>query len=503
MAAPAIRDKVAKSAMLLGSMRLVGRSLDLITLVVLTRILLPADFGIVALALSIMQVAEAVLENPVGQVLLRLRAVKHSHLDTAFTISLIRGVAISTILLLVSVPFAHFYGDERLVGLICAMGLSPAFRGLRSQKLMLQYRRLRFYADGLSELAGKLGATIVATIVALQTHSYWAIAAGTITSPLINAVVTYILVPHRPRITLVHWQLFHGYVGWNIAGQSVSALNWQADRLVLGRMVSHSALGLYTTAREFAAITYKALFETLQRPLYSALAAASRDPARLKAVYANAVAAALSFMLPIAIGQALVTPELVYLFLGERWIEAVPLLQICSLTLIPGIYSSLTGNLFVASGRPDLLFKRNLLDFALRIPVSVILIKLYGIYGALAAVVLADVFLAAVCMRSANKLVGLSVTAQLGAAGRGLLSSAVMVGIIMIARNFTPQSDSIVAAITNLAVIVPAAAVGYVSVHLLAWVAAGRPNGIEEVGLRIVRQSLARFRKSPALSLAK
>lgn len=489
--------------MLLASMRLLGRSLDLITLVVLTRILLPADFGIVALALSIMQVAEAVLENPVGQVLLRLRTVKRSHLDTAFTISLIRGVAIAAILLLVSVPFAHFYGDERLVGLICAMGMAPAFRGLRSPKLMLQYRRLRFSADGWSELAGKLGATAVATMVAFQTHSYWAIAAGTIASPIVNAIVSYILVPFRLRVTLVHWRLFHGYVGWNIAGQSVSALNWQADRLVLGRMVNHSLLGLYTTAREFAAMTYKALFDTLQRPLYSALAAASHDPVRMKSVYAKSVAATLSFALPVAIGQALVTPELVYLFLGVKWIKAVPLLQICSLTLIPGIYSSLTANLFVASGRPELVFKRNVQDFALRIPASLVLIKLYGIYGALAALVIADLFLAAICMMSVSKLIGLSIPAQLGAAGRGLLSSAAMVILIVIARSFTPPIDSVLTAIANLALIIPVAAAGYVSVHLLIWVFVGRPNGIEEVGLRIARQCLARLRTGPVLGVAK
>lgn len=489
--------------MMLASMRLLGRSLDLITLVVLTRILLPADFGIVALALSIMQVAEAVLENPVGQVLLRLRAVKRSHLDTAFAISLIRSVAIAAILLLVSVPFAHFYGDERLVGLICAMGLAPAFRGLRSPKLMLQYRRLRFYADGWSELAGKVGATAVATLLAFQTHSYWAIAAGTIASPIFNAIVSYILVPYRLRVTLVHWRLFHGYVGWNIAGQSVSALNWQADRLVLGRMVNHSMLGLYTTAREFAAMTYKALIDTLQRPLYSALAAASRDPARMKSVYAKSLAATLSFVFPIAIGQAMVTPELVYVLLGERWVQAVPLLQICSLTLIPGIYSSLTVNLFVASGRPELVFKRNVQDFVLRIPASLILIKLYGIYGALAALVIADLFLSALCMASVNRLIGLSVFAQLGAAGRGLLSSAVMVVVIEIVRSFTPPTHSVLTAITNLAVIIPVAGASYVAAHLLIWVLVGRPNGIEEVGLRIVRQSIVRLRTGPTLGVAK
>lgn len=484
-------------------MRVVGRSLDLITLIVLTRILLPADFGIVALAMSIMQVVEAVLENPVGQVLLRLRAVRRSHLDTAFAISLIRGVAISAILLLISVPFAAFYGDERLVGLICAVGLAPAFRGLRSPKLTLLYRRLQFNAEGWCELAGKLAALVVATILAFQTHSYWAIAAGSIASPIVSAIVSYALVPYRLRVTLVHWRLFHGYVGWNIAGQTVSALNWQADRFVLGRMVSHSMLGLYSTAREFAAITYKALFDTLQRPVYAALAAASRDPARLQSVYAKSVAATLSFVFPIAVGQALVAPELVRIFIGERWMAAVPLFQLCSLTLIPGIYSSLTASLFYAAGRPELVLKRNLQDFAVRIPATVLLVTFHGIYGALAALVFADLLLAFLCMRSVSRLVALSIARQVAASGRGLMSALIMIAAVLFTRPFMGPADSVMAAMLNLALILPVAAFAYVSSHWLMWVANGRPDGIEEVGLRLIRKAMSRLSGTPVLGAAK
>ncbi|MFC0588226.1 lipopolysaccharide biosynthesis protein [Novosphingobium aquiterrae] len=493
MTAVALRDRVAKGAILLTLTRLSARALDFVALMVLTRHLLPADFGIVALSLSIMQVAEAVLETPTGQVLMRLPAIRRSHLDTALTIGLIRGIAIAAVLALLSAPFAHFYGDSRLIALICAISVAPACRGLKSPKLILLYRQFRFKQDGYCEFAGKLAALVVSASLAIATGSYWAIAAGTIANPLASAAVSYILVPYRLRLTLRDWRLFHRIVGWNLAGQTISALNWQTDRFVLGRLASHAVLGLFSTAREFAAITYKMLFDTLQRPIFSALATASNDPLRIREVYRRTIAATLSIALPITLGQALVAPELVRLFLGGRWTAAVPVFQIVSLTLIPGVYASLTANLFLAVGRPELVFKRNLQDFAFRVPAAILLIKWYGLYGALAALVAADVLLAFLCMHSVSKLVGLSVVAQLWAARRGLFSAAVMVGAIMAARLVTPAADSTEAAVTGLVMVVPLAGLAYVAAHLLVWVASGRPNGIEEVGLRIGRQALARI----------
>ena len=74
--------------------------------------LTPADFGLVAIALSVVQIAEALLEVPTGIALLQLRSVGRSHLNSAFTIALIRGVAIAVGLGILSVPLAHFFSDQ-------------------------------------------------------------------------------------------------------------------------------------------------------------------------------------------------------------------------------------------------------------------------------------------------------------------------------------------------------------------------------------------------------
>ena len=110
-----LRQQVATGAMVLMLTRLLSRGVDLATLIVLARHLTPADFGLVAIAVSVVQITEAILEMPTGNALLQLPVVNRSHLNTAFTFALIRGLAIAAILCALSVPLAAFFGDGRLV----------------------------------------------------------------------------------------------------------------------------------------------------------------------------------------------------------------------------------------------------------------------------------------------------------------------------------------------------------------------------------------------------
>lgn len=493
------RDKVARGAILLTVTRLLSRSFDLVTLIVLTRVLLPADFGLVAIALSVMQVTEAVLELSTGQAILQFRTVTRRHLDTAFTIALLRGAAIALILCAIALPLALFYDEPRLAALTCAMAIAPAIRGLRSPRLYLLIRHLRFGPEAASEFVGKVVSLAAAVSLALATGSYWAIAAGTIFNPVGSTLCSYLLTRYRPRLSLADWPQFQHFVGWSMASQTVSAFNWQADRFILAKFVSQSTLGIFSTAREFAGLSYKVMFDTMQRPVLSALASANFDTARLRRAYIMLVAALLSVGLPIAVGQALVAPELVRLLLGEKWLMAIPAVQAISLTLLPGIFVNLTISLFYATGQPHLVFRRNLQDFLFRIPATIILAWQWGMTGAVIALVAADLFVATLCLFSAGRIAGVSVIEQLVSPWRGIVSTVAMAATVVALRGAVPPTPGIIGSLEFLALAVSAGGVVYAVSHLALWHLAGRPDGIEEVVLRLLRSKLS-SRARPSLA---
>src|SRR5271154_1815520 len=146
-----LAHKTAAAGLLLVATRVLTRFGDLITLLVLAYELKPADFGLVALAASLIFITEAIFELPLVEVALLADVLERSHLDTAFTLSMLRGLGVMAILLLLAWPFAHFYHDPRLVPLIAVISLSPGTRGLQSPKLITYIKVLSFWRSSIIE----------------------------------------------------------------------------------------------------------------------------------------------------------------------------------------------------------------------------------------------------------------------------------------------------------------------------------------------------------------
>lgn len=490
---PPVGHRMASGAVFLLFARIVTKSLDVAMLLVLTRFLLPGDFGLVAIALSVVRITEAIFELPVGVALLQVSKLTRSHLDTALTVGLLRGTVVATILCLASVPLADFYGDDRLVALTCALALAPLMRGLCSPRLYEQFKALQFGPDALSEIIGKVAAVIAAASLAVVTESYWAIAVGAIAAPSVHAAASYVISPFRPALSLRHHRMFHRFVGWSMSAQTMSALNWQGDRFVLGKTVSQSELGGFSVSRDLAATAFKLISEIVFRSALAGLAQVRDDRTRLARTYAMTSSTLLAIGIPISVGQAAVAWELIAVLLGAQWMQSVPIFQAVSLALIPAFYASLTSSLFYAIDRPELVFSRNFVDFLFRIPAIVVMILLFGLAGAVAALIAADLFLASICMRSVSHLVGISIARQMLAGWRSLCSAAVMVVFIALVRWLAPHSGGTASAAVFLLAAIPTAAISYCAAHLFFWYLSGRPESVESHALEFAGRSLARL----------
>jgi O-antigen/teichoic acid export membrane protein len=494
---PDLRSRAAFGTFLLLIARLGTKSLDIVMLMVLTRFLLPEDFGLVALAMMVVRMTEAILELTVGVSLLYVPRLTRSHLDTAFTLGLLRGIVISTFLFVLSVPLASFYGDERLVALTCALAIAPAMRGLRSPRLYEQFKALQFGPDSASEIIGKVLAVIAAAAVAVATQSYWAIAVGAIAAPTFQMIASYCISPYRPRLSLRHHRLFHRVFGWGMAAQTLGALNWQGDRLILGKMATQAQLGEFAIARDLSGTAFKLISEVVSKSALAGLAYYREDNARLARAYATVSSVLLAVGVPISVGQACVAQELVAVLLGENWGRVVPIYQAVSLAMIPALYASLTSSLFYATDRPELVFSRNFYDLLFRLPVTVALIMMSGLMGAVVALIASDLFLALICLHSLKRIVGVSILRQLLVPWRSYCSAIVMVAVIEMLRLASWPSVGVVPAIAFLLAAVPLAAISYAATHWLLWYGTGRPEGVESHAAELVRTQLRRhFRRS-------
>ncbi|MFT8776489.1 MAG: lipopolysaccharide biosynthesis protein [Gluconacetobacter liquefaciens] len=476
-----IGSRAATGAALMVAARLLTRFIDLASMLVLTRILLPADFGLVAIAASLCGLTEAILELQINQALLRLPTVARLHYDTAFTIGLIRGVVLMAVLVASAFPVARFYHDARLFPLVCFLGLSPFMRGIVSPRMVAFQKQLSFWRDFAIELSGKGISFVFGTVIALLTHSYWAIALNTVIYSGAMMAQSYYFAPYRPRLSLREIHVFAGFAGWMTMAQIVSALNWQFERLLLGKVMNRSALGMFSTAIDITNIPFLALFTPMARPLLAAFSHLSEDRERLAASYQKASVAMATVGLPLLIGESLVADSTVRVVVGPAWVGAVPMVRWLALSLTPAVFTLATWPLLLTFGRTKTLLKRNLLEFGVKFPLAIAGVLWAGFSGVIAARFVSELASDVFGLFLVRGLTGLGVWEQVLGWKRSVGASLFMVLAVEGLKWLLPPVDTLAHAAVDLFVCSACGAVAYTFGLCMLWILSGRPEGIEKL----------------------
>lgn len=490
--------RTALASLLAVGGRLVSRFIDLAALIVLARLLQPADFGLISIAMSLILIVEAVMELPVSQVLLVEPVVTRTMMNTAFTLSVLRGIVLAALIGSAAWPFAIIYGDMRLVPLILVLALAPAFRGIGNPRLVLYCRDLDFRRTVSVEIAGKLFSVVVSVGVALITGSYWALAFGTIISPVAASLLSFVVAPYLPSLSLRDWRLFRNFLGWLSGAQLFSAFAWQTDRLVLGRLAPTGIVGQFTMADSLASIPGQVLLTPILGPLSAGLVAVREDPERLRQAYLKTFGAVALLGFPIFVGTALLSGPIVSLALGSKWAAIVPTLQWLALAGIPGLLWTPLNALALALRRSALIFNRQLTDFLIKVPLVIVGAWFFLIPGIAAARAIAALVLAGMALRAAQQAIGLSIGAQLKAITRPAIGCIVMAAIIYPIAISLPDGLSKLWLAPVFGALAGLGSLCFAGAVLGLWQMAGRPIGGESLVLGMIGKILRRGRASDA-----
>ncbi|MBT0668694.1 oligosaccharide flippase family protein [Novosphingobium profundi] len=492
----ALGGRTAGSAVWLMGGRLFTKAVEFLTLLALAQLLTPADFGVVAIAMTLVTIIEAVFELPIYQVLIARNEIERRHLDTAFTLGLLRGLALTLVVWALALPFAHFYKSENLAWMILALGLAPGLRGMGSPRLVVYARNLNYRREIAAEMICKTGSLVLSVLGAWAFRDYRALMIGILATPSIWIVATYLLAPYRPRFSLAQWSSFRGFLGWTTAAQLIAAINWQCDRLILGRFVAPAQLGTYSVANDLSYVPELALIRPILRPLLSVFSQISGQRARLASAYLMASNAVLALGAPVLLGLSVLAGPAVELALGDKWLAAIPILQWLSLTLIPPLFTAPYASLAMATDRPQGLLGERAAELLFKLPLMVVGAIGFGVEGAVGARAIASVTTALIVMVLTSRMIGVSLLGQVAGLWRTILASGALVLVLAALRPLLDGMTGLALA-AHLVIVAGLGMGAYVMVLALAWHHAGRPGGIEHMLYdRLVLPALERLARA-------
>src|SRR5690606_5827125 len=191
---------------------------------------------------------------------------------------------------------------------------------------------------------------------------------GTLAYQVTSLVVSYTVLPFRPRITFRHFRDFFSFSAWLTAGQIVNVLNWRVEYLLIGKLLGAAPLGLYTVGNTLSTLPTREATAPLTQPIYAGLARVRADPARLTAAYQRAQALLAAVALPAGIGVAVIAEPLILLLMGEKWAPAIFIVQALASVFAFQTLGSLVQPLGMATGVTKLLFIRDSQMLVVRMP---------------------------------------------------------------------------------------------------------------------------------------
>jgi O-antigen/teichoic acid export membrane protein len=433
------------------SSRLAARLIDFVTVLVLARTLAPADFGLTSLAMTLTIITETILQVPLIQALTRLTSISKAHLDTAFTLGLLRGLLLSFIVLVAAWPFASLYNDSRLIPLVAVLSIGPFARGLYSPAMVEYIRHMNFRQVFVVELLGKLAAFVFAISLVKLGSGYWAIVANSVSAPLATTLISYALAPYRPTLSLAKWSDFSTFLGWFTTSQVTSTISWQFDRILLGYFIQKSDLGQYAMAADLADMPTQSLIGPAMAPIMAAFSRINHDSERLRNAYLKATHVTMLLAAPACLGMSLTSDLIIDVLFGDKWKDAGFYLHWLAISAVLYAFYSPLQSLLFATNRTDVIFRLSVVDVLSRISLMLLGIHFFSISGIIAARGVMSLILFVLVALIARSLVGLDAISQARNLWRIAVASASMMISVYAIRHYlagtglAPISELIVA----------------------------------------------------------
>ncbi len=466
------------------SMRLIG----LISVLVLARVLTPGDFGIFALAMSVLSLVNIFSALGLRQALLRIPAPERGHYDTAWTIQLLVLVALAVVLVALGPLAAWFYDRPELTLIIAILASSFVIDGFANIGVVDFDRHLELGRDLRMRLCIRLSTFATTVSAALILRDYWALVIGAVVHSLIYAIATYLFHPFRPRFSLEKRRELLGVSWWMFLASAAHTIQKQFERILIGRITSMRVLGFYSVSKDLSSIFTEEIATALNRVTFVTTAQTGRplsaDPQRLAPMLGSYALIAA----PLGLGLTATAEDAAAVLLGPQWAGAASLLAIIApACAIYAVYNLIISTL-QAAGNARKAALMALAGAGLMVATTAtIALAGGGVYG-LALTVL---FVAGAVLAS-----GIFVLSREAATNPLVLAIAVvrpflaatLMWLVLLA--FPPTGLSTFA---SLAVDVVIGAGLYVLFTCAIWIATGRHEGAERLIWNMIPDVLSRF----------
>jgi PST family polysaccharide transporter len=348
----------------------------------LARMLTPADFGLAALALSMVMFFTLIGDAGLGRSLVRIDSEDAEAWSTAFWAAVFLMMALSLIIFLLSWPAAAFFNDQRLTPIMMTLALAPLLLGLVEipAASLLQKEKFQWLAG--AEFAAGVGGIIVALALAFQGGGAWALVWQHLTQRILKCVVVLVASGFRLRMVFKPSRLLEhlGFMRDTAAWSMTMFVSRQADTLIVGKFLGAATLGLYNVAVRIMQLPVNILGGSLYSAIYPRFVQMRENNEALRQLVLFTTMAQATFVFPPIAAIAGASNAFFSLLLSERWAASGEIFTLLAGTAALQTVVAINGSLLQAVGQTGARLRLTL-EYAILWVISALIGAQFGIHA--------------------------------------------------------------------------------------------------------------------------
>lgn len=376
--------------------RVGAQGVKLIVEILLARILLPDDYGMIALVTVFITILNVFVDSGLGSALIQKKGADDVDFSSVFWFNIVWCIFLYQMLFVTAPLLARFYKRAELTPVLRVLGLQVIISGVKNVQQAYVSRTMQFRKFFFATLGGTIGAAVIGIWMAYNGYGVWALVSQHLFNTLVDTIILWITVRWRPRFIFSFERFKRLFAfGWKLlASALLDTFYSEIRQLVIGKIYSSSDLAFYNRGRQFPYLFVTNVNSAIDSVLLPTMSKEQDNKERVKSMTRRAIQTSTFIMAPLMIGLAFVGDTFVRFLLTEKWIYCVPYMRLFCASFI--FYPIHTANLnaIKAMGRSDLFLKLELIKKAVGLGTLILTMNISVI--AMAYSMLATSFLAQV-----------------------------------------------------------------------------------------------------------
>ena len=412
--------------------KLTGQLMSFVVTVILTRILLPEEYGIVAMAGMVLSFIGLFGVIGLQVSLIQKKDVDEEDLSTIFYAGFVMSVVLYAIVYFIA-PFAASVFNQPLVcDIMRVSGLTFLIGAFGTVQNAIITRHLDFKFFFWASLVGGLFSAAVAIGMAYSGYGVWSLVAQSIMSAILNTLILFYIVRWHPKL-LFSWKKFKtmfSFAWKQMMASTIATVAEQSRGYVIGIRYTASDLAFYNRGDGLPGIVYNQVNSTIQGVLFPVLSRLQDDKNAIKNGLSRSMKVSSYVLFPALLGLAAVSDKLVIILYTEVWLPAVPFMQLVCIIYCFSLIGGANTQAITAMGRSDIVLKW---EMAKR-PVMLGILCITAFISPLAIAIGQCIYAIGVCFFNAypnKKILGYPIREQIKDIGGNFINSIIMVAVVL------------------------------------------------------------------------